>query len=146
MKQQKGFGLLELMVVVAIIAILAAFAIPTYFDYIKKAKAAEATVLFSDFRLKTLIYYSERGIWPPDMMTLEMIGVVTKGTFAWMQTYDSLGPSVCYTVVGFDPGKDSIGWKYVPSPSDPMQKIWSCKMAESGCTTIENKYLPQSCI
>jgi type IV pilus assembly protein PilA len=143
MKQQNGFTLIELMIVVAIIGILSAIAVPTYFDYIKKAKAVEATVLFSDFKLKTLIYYNESGILPPDMMTLEMIGVVTKGTFAWMKTYDSLTPSVCYTVVGFDSGKDSIGWKLINQPPEPS--FWSCKAADSMCTTMETKYLPSYC-
>ena len=48
--QQKGVSLLELMIVVAIIAILASFAIPTYFSYIKTAKVSEASVLFDGFK------------------------------------------------------------------------------------------------
>ena len=141
--KSEGFGLLELLVVVLIIGILTAFAVPTYFDYVKKAKVAESTVLFSDFKLKTLIYYSEHGMWPPDVMTLVTMGVVTKGSFAEMQIYDSLMPAVCYTVVGFEAGKDSIGWNYllkIPG-TDP----WSCKAADGACTTIESKYLPSYC-
>lgn len=50
--QQKGFTLIELMIVVAIIGILASIALPNYKEYIKKGKAAEATSTLANLRIK----------------------------------------------------------------------------------------------
>jgi len=50
-KQQSGFTLIELMIVVAIIGILAAIAIPSYMDYTKKAKVSEIVLATAPYKL-----------------------------------------------------------------------------------------------
>ncbi|WP_288491917.1 pilin [uncultured Pseudomonas sp.] len=64
MKAQKGFTLIELMIVVAIIGILAAIAIPQYQDYTARAQATEALNLMDGVKTQAIEYYSDHGAWP----------------------------------------------------------------------------------
>ena len=65
MKQvQQGFTLIELMIVVAIIGILAAIAIPSYQDYTKRAHVSEGFSLASAAKTGVTEYYSSEGVWP----------------------------------------------------------------------------------
>ena len=56
---QKGFTLIELMVVVAIIGILASIAIPSYSEYVNRARASEATSALAQMRIRMEHYFQD---------------------------------------------------------------------------------------
>jgi type IV pilus assembly protein PilA len=66
MKNQKGFTLIELMIVVAIIAILAAIAISQYQDYVIRSQVSEGSSLADGVKTAIGEYYNNRGVWPDD--------------------------------------------------------------------------------
>jgi len=59
MKTRKGFTLLEMMIVVVIIGILAAAALPMYAEYVKKSRTGEAKNAIGDIRTMQLAYYDD---------------------------------------------------------------------------------------
>lgn len=61
---QKGFTLIELMIVIAIIGILAAIAIPAYQDYTVRAQASEGLTIASSVQVAIADYYAVNGAWP----------------------------------------------------------------------------------
>ncbi|HFC7902890.1 TPA: pilin [Neisseria meningitidis] len=63
---QKGFTLIELMIVIAIVGILAAVALPAYQDYTARAQVSEAILLAEGQKSAVTEYYLNHGEWPGD--------------------------------------------------------------------------------
>src|ERR1700740_3303705 len=64
MTTSRGFTLIELTIVVAIIGILAAIAIPAYQDYIARAQVSEAVELLAGAKTPSAEFYADKGRWP----------------------------------------------------------------------------------
>lgn len=63
---QKGFTLIELMIVIAIIGILAAIALPAYQDYTKRSRVSEGLSLAGGVKSALTEYYASNNAWPTD--------------------------------------------------------------------------------
>ena len=78
---QKGFTLIELMIVVAIIGILAAVAIPAYGDYTARAQAAEAFTLLDGLKTPLTELYTSSGMFALDTTGVSGVTGITSGKY-----------------------------------------------------------------
>jgi type IV pilus assembly protein PilA len=135
---QKGFTLIELMIVVAIIGILAAVAIPAYQDYTLRAKVTEG-IGFADAAKNAVgEYYMTNNVWP----TLAQSGLTSPST-AIVQSV-ALGVAgqvrVAFNAIG---GTITAGDVIEFTPTATNSEItWVCNGAG---TTLLQKYRPANC-
>jgi type IV pilus assembly protein PilE len=96
MRQARGFTLLELMIVVVVVAILAAIALPSYTDYIRRGKFVEAHGQLADLRVKMEQWFMDNRTYLNAAATA--CGVTMPTTTVRYFTYTCVGAAQTYTI------------------------------------------------
>ena len=138
MKGQNGFTLIELMIVIAIVAILAAVALPAYQDYTIRAKITEALLLLGEAKTSVTEYYIANGELPGDAASLGLDSTVGTEVVAGMD-YSSGVIELAINALGGDTAAGDTVLMSVAS-SDGGRLQWNC-----GPGTLQAKYLPSNC-
>jgi len=133
-RKQQGFTLIELMIVIAIIAILMSFAIPAYRDYTVRSKVGEGIQLASAAKQAVTETYMSSNTWPTNNATAGLNSVIS-GEYTSSVTVGTDGEiTIEYkTAVG-------VGGNITLTPTDSTGSVeWNC------ASTIADKYVPSEC-
>ena len=139
-RKQPGFTLIELMIVVAIIGILAAIAIPTYQRYVIRSQVAEGLNLSSGAQVSVAEYIMENGAWPANNGEAGLpLGIEITGDYTEQVT---VADNVIVILYGINAHADIDGDTVTLTAVDNEGSVsWSC--ASGG--TIESQHLPDAC-
>ena len=144
---QWGFTLIELMIVVAIIGILAAVAIPAYQDYIARAQVSEAVSLMGATKSPLAEYIGDKGTWPSSLS--DVVGG-TNGKYtdivSGVNTGVVSGSSSSYTVQATMRTSNvnaAITAGTVRLQTGDAAKTWLC--TQGTANPIQSKFLPGAC-
>ena len=154
-KLQKGFTLIELMIVVAIIGILAAVALPAYQDYVAKSKTTSVVATMAGLKTDIFNYYTDEGTMPAKAefaATKAMEGAfntinsikngatLTQGDIT--QTATKLVINVALANVNGNINGKKIQFTYEDANGG---LVFKCEPLAADKVALKNKYLPKEC-
>ena len=160
---QKGFTLIELMIVIAIIGILAAIAIPAYQNYTIRSQVTEGISMAAGWKTAISEYYAQNGVFPSNYTTAttgaagkvsvtgnsqgKYVSAISVGT-GGLITVQYSGSQVSGKLTG-------LNLTFVPGTDANADVVWVCGTASiptgvtlgggTAATTIPASYLPTSC-
>jgi len=124
-------------IIIMIVGILAAVAIPAYTDYMKKAQVAEAMLLLSNLKTPAADYYAVQGTFPPSVDSI-------KGQTSGQYTANIISaPYDFYFEATMRDDLPQIGGKTVRMIYNPNSSSWTCSPGYPD--GLDNRYLPSSC-
>lgn len=138
-KAQAGFTLIELMIVVAIIGILAAIALPAYQDYTKRSHVSEGLSLAGAAKMGVSEYYADKGEWPSSNANVGLAGATSiKGNAV---TSVAVGASGIITITYNTKVESGDTLTMSPTASTTDGSItWNCTGG-----SVQGKYRPSTC-
>jgi type IV pilus assembly protein PilA len=160
-KIQKGFTLIELMIVVAIIGILAAIAIPAYQDYTIRAQVTEGLNLMSDMKAGVAEWYAQEGSWPTSLVQIGVSGGATDKSGKYVERIElNTGTLTAFYGLQANSKINGSSLSLRPLVNANGDVVWVCgqRVAPTGAadpsgtaaagsanTSLAGRYLPASC-
>jgi len=153
---QKGFTLIELMIVIAIVGILAAIALPAYQDYVVRAKISEAMVAAAEAKTTIAEYVAAKGGLPADGAGAQF-GINTAARPASSTTLERIdlivaAPNVTIRINVYKSVWDSTAtatavaaFRLTGTVAADSSISWVCATTANDAKWVDAKYLPANC-
>ena len=162
--RQRGFTLIELMIVVAIVGILATVAVPTYQSYSIRSQVSEGMSMVGPTKARVADAFLARGEAPVDRAAAGLTGVATDSAGKYVESIDVTNGVIVITY-GFQANAQILGLTFTMTPYETNNQgvVWRCGssaapaglslMGTSGggntaayqAPTVPARYLPAAC-